>query len=363
MTDLPEPPQSVHDIYALVDRLFASGGTDLHLSVGSRPRIRVDGHLITVPDAAPATDDQLGLAVQELLTSEEQHRLDLDRQVDLAVSWSDGTRFRINVFHQRGSLAMALRRIPSSIPTPRQIGLPAAVEALIERPHGLVLVTGPTGSGKSTTLAAMIAEINRRRAVHVVTVEDPIEYIYASDLALVNQRELGSDTTGYAEALRAALREDPDVVMVGEMRDLETIQLALTLAETGHLVFATVHTNDASQTIDRIVDVFPAGQQDQVRTQCSMTLAAVVSQRLVPRIGGGRVAAYEVLLGTIGVANMIRDGKTRQIRNTIATSSREGMVLLEQSLSGLVQAGVVSLDDARRASVFPDEIVGGPTIG
>jgi twitching motility protein PilT len=230
--------------------------------------------------------------------------------------------------------------------------------SLLTRPHGLVLMTGPTGSGKSTTLASMVGWINQNRPVHILTIEDPIEYIHPPAEALVNQREVGSDCISFSEGLKSALREDPDVVLVGEMRDLETISLTLTLAETGHLVFATLHTNDAAQTVDRIIDVFPADQQDQARTQFSMALAAVVSQRLVPKIGGGRVAAYEVLMGTSAVANLIRDGKVRQIRNMIATGQRDGMMVMEQSLGALVQQGVITYEEAMEASVHPEEIAG-----
>jgi twitching motility protein PilT len=229
----------------------------------------------------------------------------------------------------------------------------------------LVLVTGPTGSGKSTSLAAMLDWINHNRAVHILTIEDPVEFVYRSEQALVNQREVGDDVPGFGDGLRAALREDPDVVLVGEMRDLETIALTLSLAETGHLVFATVHTNDASQTVDRIIDAFPSDQQEQIRAQLSMTLAAVISQRLVPKLGGGRVAAYEVLMGTPAVSNMIREGKVRQLRNVIATGRGDGMNLLEHSLGELVAAGVVSIDDARAHSVHPDEVTapGAPAPG
>ncbi|MEZ5321704.1 MAG: PilT/PilU family type 4a pilus ATPase [Microthrixaceae bacterium] len=229
---------------------------------------------------------------------------------------------------------------------------------LVTRPHGLVLVTGPTGSGKSTSLAAMIGWINQNRPVHILTIEDPVEYIHPSKLALVNQREVGADTVSFAEALKAALREDPDVILVGEMRDVETISLTLTLAETGHLVFATLHTNDASQTVDRVIDVFPADQQDQVRTQFAMALAAVISQRLIPKIGGGRVAAYEILLGTSGVSNLIREGKVRQLRNIIATGQKDGMCVLEQSLGNLVASGLISPAEAVAASVHPEDITG-----
>ena len=264
-----------------------------------------------------------------LLDHTEREAFDRDRQIDLAFSWGDNHRFRVNAFHQMGRAAMAIRVIPSHVPTPQEIGLPESVEDLVRLPHGLVLVTGPTGSGKTTTLATMVDWINNNRDLHVLTIEDPVEFVHESKKALVNQREVGEDALTFAEAMRAALREDPDVVLVGEMRDLETISLALTLAETGHLVFGTLHTNDSAQTVDRIIDVFPPEQQSQIRTQFSLTLSAVISQRLVKRIGGGRVAAYEVLMGTPGVQALIREQKVRQIRNAISTGSQYGMVLLE----------------------------------
>jgi len=339
--------------------LMATEATDLHLSVGSAPRVRIDGQLLTIPDAPICTAEFLDSVTDGLLSSTDRARLDTERQVDMSFAWQSAehsARFRANAFFQSDRPALALRLIPSEIPTPESIGLPESTAALVNRPYGLVLMTGPTGSGKSTTLAAMIGWINQHRPVHVLTIEDPIEYVHSSATALVNQREVGSDCTSFAEALRSALREDPDVILVGEMRDLETIRLALTLAETGHLVFGTVHTNDAAQTVDRIVDAYPADQQPQIRTQFSMTLAAVISQRLIPRIGRGRVAAYEVMMGTTAITNLIREGQTRQIRNAIATGSKDGMMLLEHSLNQLVKAGVVTYDAAVANSVYSDEI-------
>jgi twitching motility protein PilT len=339
--------------------------TDLHFSAGSGPRVRIDGRLVAVPQAELVTAQSVDSMLHGLLGSEGLERFREERQADFAFSWSgEGAgheRFRANAFVQIGGPALALRHIPGVIPEPDDIGLPVSVQHLLKRPHGLVLVTGPTGSGKSTSLAAMLQWINATRAVHILTIEDPVEYMYVSDQSLVNQREVGEDVPSFEDGLRAALREDPDVVLVGEMRDLETISLTLTLAETGHLVFATVHTNDAAQTVDRIIDAFPPDQQEQVRAQLSMTLAAVISQRLVPRVGGGRVAAYEVLMGSPAVSNMIREGKVRQLRNVIATGRGDGMTLLEHSLATLVAEGVVTLDEARAHSVHPDEI-GGPGV-
>ena len=341
-----------------LDRLWAASATDLHLTATGVPRMRVDGRLVAIEGASPTDCAAVTAILDGLLSRPQLDEFARDRQLDFAFTWRDRARFRANAFFQMGRPAIALRLIPSQIPTPEGLGLPTVVGNLLRRPHGLVLVTGPTGSGKSTTLAAMVGWINHYRPCHILTVEDPIEYLHTSDVAMVSQREVGTDTTTFDAALRAALREDPDVILVGEMRDLETISLALTLAETGHLVFATVHTNDAAQTVDRIIDVFPPGQQDQIRTQFSLTLAGVIAQRLVPRIGGGRVAAFEVLLGTPAVSNIIREGKVRQLRNVIATGQRDGMCVLEQSLGHLVNTGFITMDDARAASVYPDDIAG-----
>ena len=338
--------------------LWEQSATDLHFSVGSSPRVRIDGKLVAIPEAPVTTQEEMDVIHAGLMSRHEAEVYERERQLDYAFSWGDIARFRANSFHQVGRPALALRLIPSQIPSPEQLGLPAAAAQFVNLPHGLVLVTGPTGSGKSTTLAAMIGWINQNRPVHILTIEDPIEYVHQSATALMNQREVGSDATSFAEALKAALREDPDVILVGEMRDLESVALTLTLAETGHLVFATLHTNDAAQTIDRVIDVFPPEQQDQVRTQFSMALAGVIAQRLVPRIGGGRVAAYEVLVATTGVANLIREGKVRQVRNIIATGVRDGMCVMEQSLGALIGNGVITLDEALAVSVHPEDIAG-----
>jgi twitching motility protein PilT len=338
--------------------LWDNSATDLHLCAGTPPRVRVDGRLVAIPGAAPLTVEYMNSVLDGLMSQEDAATYERERQLDFAFTWQDIARFRANAFFQLDRPGLALRLIPTDIPHPEQIGLPASTAQLLTRPHGLVLMTGPTGSGKSTTLAAMIGWINRNRPVHILTIEDPVEYIHPPQMALVNQREVGQDATSFAEALKAALREDPDVVLVGEMRDLETIQLTLTLAETGHLVFATLHTNDAAQTVDRVIDVFPADQQDQIRTQFSMALAAVIAQRLIPRIGGGRVAAYELLMATPAISNIIREGKIRQLRNLIATGQKDGMMVMEQSLASLVQSGIISYEDALAASVHPDEIAG-----
>jgi twitching motility protein PilT len=307
-------------------------------------------------EAETITAERAQELIEALLGDELSARLHEEREVDLSFAWGSRARFRANAFHQRGQMSIALRLIPFEIPSFEQLGLPPVAERLVQLPQGLVLVTGPTGSGKSTTLASMIDAINSRRACHIITIEDPIEYVHDHRRSAVEQREVGIDTDSFARALRAAFREDPDVLLVGEMRDNETIQATLTLAETGHLVFATLHTNDAAQTVDRIVDVFPAEQQAQVRTQLSGTLEAIISQRLVPRVGGGRSAAFEVLVATYAVRNIIRDGRTNQLRNVIATNSQEGMQTLEMSLSRLVADQVVSRDEAARHTLFPNEL-------
>lgn len=336
--------------------LATYNASDLHMVVGSTPRVRIDGKLLAIPEAPVASQELLDTILDGLMSDKDRATFREERQLDFAFSWGERARFRANAFHQLGRPALALRLIPTDIPSPEQVGLPPAAQGFLTKPYGLVLVTGPTGSGKSTTLAAMISWINHHRPCHILTVEDPIEYIHHSNMALVNQREVGDDATSFAEALKAALREDPDVILVGEMRDLESVALTLTLAETGHLVFATLHTNDAAQTVDRVIDVFPPDQQDQVRTQFSMALAGVISQRLVPKIGGGRVAAYEVMVGTGAISNLIREGKVRQIRNIVATGQKDGMCVLEQSLGHLVGHGIISYEDAVASSVHPEDI-------
>lgn len=341
-----------------LDYVVANNASDLHLSAGSIPRVRVDGRLHPVPEAQPVVSDELEAMIDELLDDTRRAAFERDHQVDFSFDGSTSDRFRANAYVQSGRAALALRRIPATIPTLDEIGVPQVGRSFLSRDHGLVLVTGPTGSGKSTTLASMIDEINRTRPCHILSIEDPIEYVHQSDQALVSQRQVGTDTNSFEDALRAALREDPDVVLVGEMRDLETIALTLTLAETGHLVFASVHTNDAAQTIDRIIDVFPADQQSQIRTQLAMSLTGVISQRLLPKIGGGRLAAFEVLVGTTAARNLIRESKVRQIRNLLTTGQREGMCVLEQSLSALVSSGQVTLEAAAAVSVHPEDIAG-----
>jgi len=333
------------------------GGSDLLFAPGAPPTARVHGELVRLDDDSMTAEATADLARQ--VAGSRWDELVARRQLDLSFSFGEVARVRANLFFQRGTLAGALRFVPYEIPSLDQLGAPQVCQELTRRPNGLVLVTGPTGSGKSTTLAAMIDLVNRERAVHIITLEDPIEYVHRHRRSLVVQREVGSDTHDFAGALRAALREDPDVVLVGEMRDLETISATLTLAETGHLVFATLHTNDTAQAIDRIVDVFPPEQQRQVRIQLSQTLAAVLHQRLLPRAdGAGRVAVFEVMLGTPAVRNLIRDGKSNQLRNVLATGSAQGMRTLEADLRRLQQAGIISRQAALQETLHPGEVEG-----
>jgi twitching motility protein PilT len=339
-----------------LDQLWERGGTDLLITGGSRPRIRVDGDLGEVDGAPRYSDRDATELVAATIGRELAEQVHAHKELDFSFSWRDLARFRGNVFHREGELAMSLRVIPYRIPDFAELGLPAAITGFAELPQGLVLVTGPTGSGKSTTLASIIDYINENRACHILTIEDPVEYVHEHKRSAVNQREVGVDTDSFQHALRAALREDPDVILVGEMRDLETIQFALTIAETGHLVFATLHTNDAAQAIDRISDVFPADRQDQIRVQLAACIAGVVSQRLIPKVDSGMVAAFEVLIANNAMRNLIRDGKTHQIRNVVATGMKDGMRTLEGSLSELVAAGLITYEEAVARSVFPKEI-------
>ncbi|MCU1458448.1 MAG: type pilus assembly protein PilT [Actinomycetia bacterium] len=317
-------------------------GSDLLLVVGAPPTIRVDGELRPIegePVLTPAFNDDL---VHAALGPELSLRLKEERDIDFSFGWEDHARVRGNAFYQRGTVGLALRLIPSDIPSFAELGLPPIVEELANATHGLVLVTGPTGSGKTTTLAAMVKYISLHRACHILTIEDPIEFHHAHSRSIVTQREVGSDSESFARALRSALREDPDVLLVGEMRDMESIQAALNIAETGHLVLATLHTNDAAQAVNRIVDVFPPESQAQIRVQVAASLVGVIAQRLLPRIDGGRVAAFEILMATPAVRTLIRDSKAEQLTNVISTGQRQGMVSLAASTQKLVEAGIVA---------------------
>jgi twitching motility protein PilT len=336
--------------------LWEHRGSDLLLVAGAPPMVRIDGALRAIGGEAPLTAEAASTTVQQILGTELHQKLMTEREVDFSFGWEWQARFRGNAFHQRGSLGLALRLIPREIPTFEQLGVPAAVSTLADTPQGLVLVTGPTGSGKSTTLASMIRYISQQRACHILTLEDPIEYHHEHANSIVTQREIGTDSDSFARALRSALREDPDVLLVGEMRDPESIQTTLTIAETGHLVLATLHTNDAAQAIDRIIDVFPAERQGQIRIQLASSLVGVVAQRLLPRLDGGRVAAFELLLANTAVKNLVREGKTEQLRNVIATGQRAGMQTLESNLRELVSRGVIDHEAATNATLHVSEL-------
>jgi twitching motility protein PilT len=339
-----------------LDILWEQKGSDLLLAGGSAPRIRVDGKLRPIEGAPVLAGKDIDALVRPLLTTSQSEMLDTEQDVDFAFSWLDRARLRGSAFTQRGETALALRMIPSAIPTFADLDLPPTADWLANLPRGFVLVTGPTGSGKSTTLASVIDRINETRACHILTIEDPVEYVHRHKLAAVTQREIGLDSPSFDRALRSALREDPDVLLVGEMRDIESIQIALTVAETGHLVFATLHTNDAPQAIDRIIDVFPAWRQEQTRVQLSASLGAILAQRLIPKVGGGMVAAFEVLIATNPVRNLIREGRSNQLLNIMTTNQKEGMRTLEISLAELIAAGTITYEDALNVSAHPKEL-------
>jgi twitching motility protein PilT len=348
--------RSIDELLAGVEALHAS---DLHLAAGSPPLVRINGVLNPLEEAPAITPEDTQRLLYQILSTEQQKRLEIDRQIDISHSLSGVGRFRVNIFFQRNAVGGAFRLIPQNIRTLEELGHPPVLQKLTERPRGLVLVTGPTGSGKSTTLAAMIDEINRTRAAHILTIEDPIEFLHRHRRCLVNQREIGGDARGFAEALRGALRQDPDVILLGEMRDLETISTALTAAETGHLVFATLHTRGAAATIDRIIDVFPGEQQAQIRAQLAAALEGVVTQTLLPTVDGrGRVAAMEILLPDYAVRNLIRQRKLEQMYSVIQTGTARGMQTMEQSLAELVQRGTVSAEVAVDSSSYPDQLLG-----
>ncbi|NUP95153.1 MAG: type IV pilus twitching motility protein PilT [Planctomycetaceae bacterium] len=341
----------------LLSLLISQGGSDLHISVNSPPRIRVDGMLLPVDCGSLTPEDTRRLATS-VLTSDQIAKLDRELELDCSFGLADQGRFRANVFYQQGTVGAVMRLIPTKMATFDQLGLPKAVcERICSLRAGLVLVTGSTGSGKSTSLAAMVNHINLSRQGHIVTVEDPVEFVHQHKQCMVTQREVGGDTHAFARALKSVLRQDPDFILVGELRDLETIEAAMTLAETGHLTFGTLHTSDCVQTINRIVDVFPAHQQQQVRTQLSFSLEAVFSQQLLPAASGrGRAMASEVMLATPGIRALVREGKTHQIYSQIQTGGRMGMKTMAQSLAELVRAGRVRLDEAERAVSDPGEL-------
>lgn len=342
------------NINQLLEITIARKASDLHLVVGYPPQLRIHGDLVAIPGTTPLSDNDLTGLLLAILNPVQKKVFEENFELDFALEYGNQARFRVNVFRQKSHLAVALRLIPLKIPALESLGLPKVASKLVELRQGLILVTGPTGHGKSTTLAAMINEINHSRAAHILTIEDPIEYVYPKAKALVSQREMFADTKSWPNALKAALREDPDVVLVGEMRDYETIAATLTIAETGHLVLATLHTNSAAQSIDRIIDTFPSNQQPQIKIQLSAVLEAIVSQRLIPGIVPGRALAVELLLRTPALSSLIRDSKTHLIDNLIQTSGEMGMVSLESSLAALVRDGIISLEIAKDYSLRPD---------
>jgi twitching motility protein PilT len=311
-------------------------------------------------NAGILTTDDTERIVMSVLPPEVLEEFRREKDADFSFGWRDLARFRANVFTQRGAMGLSLRLIPMAIPSFEDLGLPPVIERWVKVPRGLVLATGPTGAGKSTTLASMIDRINQQRHCHIITVEDPIEYVHQHKKAAVNQREVGLDTSSFVRGIRAALRADPDVLLVGEMRDLETIQTTLTMAETGHLVLGTLHTNDTSQAVDRLVDVFPTGRQAQIRVQLANSLTGIIYQQLLPRIDGGQVAAFEVLVATHATRSLIRDGKSNQLRNVLLTGQEDGMQTLEASLSDLVSQGVISYEEALNRSLYPREVAKPP---
>lgn len=343
-------------IQELLQYVIDNKASDLHLIVGVTPQVRIDGSLVAVVGEAPLTAVAAEQLIYGVLAAQQKEVLLVNKELDFSFALADKARFRVNAYYQKGTIAAAFRLVPKTIPTIDELGLPKICHQFATLRQGFILVTGPTGHGKSTTLAAMLDEINKTRPVHIVTIEDPVEYVYTSSRAIVSQREVRGDTHSWDIALRSALREDPDVVLIGEMRDFETIAAALTIAETGHLVFATLHTNSASQTIDRIVDVFPESQQAQARLQLSGNLEAVLSQRLVPRTTGGRTVAYEIMLATGAVKTAIREGRTHTLDNIIMTSAESGMVTLEVVLANLVKSGVITLETAQTYAMRPGDV-------
>jgi len=343
-------------IESLLEECIRRDASDLHVQFGLPPILRVDGALVPVPGTPALNDAQLKEIIYATLDEEQQKIYEKDKEFDYSFAFGDIARFRVNAFHERGKMAAAFRLIPNKIRPINDLGMPAIVETFASFPRGLVLVTGPTGSGKSTTLAALVDKINREKSVHIVTIEDPIEFTHKSQRSVIVQREVHYDTFSFAAALRSVLREDPDVVLIGEMRDLETIQAAITIAETGHLVFATLHTNSAAQSIDRMIDVFPAHQQPQVRSQLSNMLMAICAQRLVPAIGGGRVCAAEIMVANSAVRSLIREGKTHQLDTAIQTGADQGMQTMDRTLAKLVQTGVITYDNAREYAVDQAEL-------
>ena len=343
-------PTSVK-IETLLEACIKHGASDLHIQVGLPPILRIDGSLVPISNTPILTTEIVDTLIFSTLDSMQRETLAKDKEFDYSFAFGEIARFRVNAFNEKGHLAAAFRLIPTKMPTIEELGMPQVISGFADYPRGLVLVTGPTGSGKSTTLAAIINKINSEKSVHILTIEDPIEFTHKSKRSLVAQREVHYDTYSFSRALKSALREDPDVVLLGEMRDLETISAAITIAETGHLVFATLHTNSAAQSVDRMIDVFPAEQQPQIRSQLAGILMAVCSQRLVPAIGGGRVCAAEIMVANTAIRSIIREGKTHQLDTAIQTGASEGMQTMDRTLAKLVQQGTVTYDSAREYAV------------
>lgn len=333
-------------IELLLEECIRRNASDLHLQYGMAPILRIDGALVPIAGLPPLNSAMLQEVIFATLDEGQKKIYLKDKEFDYSFAFGDVARFRVNAFHERGKMAASFRLIPNQIRPIGELGMPNIVSTFADYPRGLVLVTGPTGSGKSTTLAALIDKINQEKAVHIITIEDPIEFTHTSKRAVIVQREVHYDTFSFSAALRSVLREDPDVVLIGEMRDLETIQAAITIAETGHLVFGTLHTNSAAQSVDRMIDVFPAHQQPQIRSQLSNMLQAICAQRLVPAIGGGRVPAAEIMVANSAVRSLIREGKTYQLDNVIQTGAGQGMQTMDHDLARLVQAGVISYESA-----------------
>ena len=345
----------------LLQATIDEGASDLHVRAYMPPKLRIHGELVAIADEAFDEDDTFKLC-HEIMTAEQSAEVQKNGGADFALAHEDGTRFRVSVFKERKRWGCVLRMIPSTLLTLEQIGLPDTVKELLFKPRGLILVTGPTGSGKSTTLASMLNVINRERGVHIITIEDPIEFYHTSQKSLVTQREVGDDVPSFAEAIRRALRQDPDVILVGEMRDLETIGAAITAAETGHLVFGTLHTTGAAETVDRIVDAFPTNQQAQIRTQLAAGLQAVISQILLPKLGPdgevhGRIAAFEIMISTDAIRSRIRDNKTNMIKSDLQTGAKYGMVTLDACLTEHYKNGLISYDELITKSQDPDTVV------
>jgi twitching motility protein PilT len=353
----PAPRKETADFYTILDLMREAverGASDVHLTAGSPPALRMDGEIFPLA-LDPLTGKELKELIYSMMSETQIRNFELERELDFSYSIKNLGRFRVNVFQQRGSVSSVIRTVPTNKLSIEQLGLPLVTKDLVLRPRGLILVTGPTGSGKSTSLAAMIDFINENRKGHIITIEDPIEFLHDHKGCLVNQREVGADTLGFAQALKRVLRQDPDVILVGELRDTESMGTAITAAETGHLVFATLHTNDAAQTIDRIIDVFPVHQQAQIRLQLANSLQAVFCQTLVRRIGGGRCMAYELLIANNATRNLIREGKIHQIPTVIETNTAMGMRTLETSLVELVKKQIASKEDAREHATNPAE--------